>query len=138
MIGSCMAVFVLLENSNTLSRCTVTNLRYIPMPRRARAAFLYDIRELRDMFQFEDLDDLDEQHVVQAFLERILFESCGFNVVRTVSDFYCRAPYQRYLEWKICPRRVANIFDPSIVPMYLRCEECYVYVRKDTVLIAYF
>lgn len=108
------------------------------MSRKARAAFLFDIREIWDVSKCDRLDGDIRQSVMQAFLERMLFEVCGFNVVRVVSDFYYRTPEQRYLEWKVPARLVANIFDPCIVPHYLRCEECYVYLRNDTVLIAYF
>jgi hypothetical protein len=108
------------------------------MYRSIRAAYLFDILEIMDVLTDAGLETWDVRNALCAFLEYKLFKQGGFNIVRSLSESYYQNPYQRYLDWKIPTQLVLNIFDNRLVPSHLRCEECYLYWRNDSVLIVYY
>lgn len=112
------------------------------MLREAHAAYLYDIQEILDCFRYDRIKDPDDHLVIGAFVEKQLFDVCGFNVVRTFGGSFrsslLHSPFSAYLKWKIPDTLFWNLFPLNEIPRHLRPQECYVYIRDSSVLIAYY
>jgi len=114
-------------------------------------AYVFDIYDLKQAAQFiderragyEDIESIEPGQAVltetwQRYLEETLWDY-GLNVVRTARFHDQTYPYVRYLKWKLdhtplirglIPWRELNATHGP--------DQCYVYIRGDTLLLAYY
>lgn len=108
------------------------------MMRRARAAFVYDTLPVLECLRGSTIPEDEIKECIRSFLEYQLFKVAGFNLVWTIPERHIPGPYHRYLDWKISPADITRLFDVTLIPADLRQDECYLYLRDESALIAYF
>lgn len=108
------------------------------MPRKAVAAFIYDLNEVKKRITEIDDDSHEFKIVFHHYMERVLFRHAGFNVVRSIIDTELTNSYRRYMDRKISPSLIYRMFDLRYIPHHLQSAECHIFINDDAVLIAYF
>ena len=119
--------------------------------KRCTASYLFDIRDLQEFAEiltpattiFKEAEDIepglrDITESWQYYLEEALWEQ-GLNVVRTASVIMSTEPYVRYLRWKITNSRLIKGLLPYPELKQLHGpDECYVYIRGTSMLLAFY
>lgn len=108
------------------------------MTRQAKASYIFDVSFILEKLLETDIDRQQVDHCLRAFLEYKLFKLAGFNVVWTLAPYARDNAYVRFLEWKVRDGDILDAFYIDFVKPELRPDECYLFLRGSTALIAYY